>query len=101
MTGFSDDDLGRWLLLNGALLTLQNGPNALPMKPNSIEADNLDGGWFITFVSTGSGKAWLRSVDLKRDVVVNNIQDAMVLPNNEADKTNLESFVKRCRIVLE
>jgi len=96
MGGFSNDDVGRWLLLNGLLLTLKNGANALPMMPVLIEFGDLDSDWSITFVASGNAQMWLRALDFDKDIVVNNIQDDLLLPRKDEDLLNLKSFAKFC-----
>ena len=96
MIGFSDQDVGNWLLLNGALLTIKNKANVLPFTPKDISADEMNGGWSINFITSGDGKRWIESVDMTSNIIISNIQDDIILPAKNGDLLNLKSFTKAC-----
>jgi hypothetical protein len=100
MTGFGDADVGNWLLLNGGLLTLKNGSNMLPLRPTAIEANDMDGGWSISFLPSGSWERWLAAYKADLDIVISNIQDDLVVPMGEGDQTDLSDFIQFCRSTL-
>jgi hypothetical protein len=100
MTGFGDNDVGHWLLLNGGLVTLKNGSNMLPLRPTAIEANDMDGGWSISFLPSGSWERWLAAYKADFDIVISNIQDDLVVPKGEGDLTDLIDFIQFCRSTL-
>jgi hypothetical protein len=100
MNGFSDEDVGNWLLLNGGLLTLRNGSNTLPLLPTAIEASEMIGGWAISFLPTESWENWLAAYRADLDIIISNIQGDLIVPKGEGDLRDLTDFIEFCRSTL-
>jgi len=92
-----DDALGRWLLLNGATLTLTNGSSTLEMVADSMMRDGYDGSWDSRFYPASKPDQWLKTVDKRTDIVAHTIRGEWVFPRaQESDLETLEAFLHLC-----